>query len=420
MDDADPLAARADITLAESAPGLGGPTGQVASPLHEAALARRMAALARARQDVPATPADLEAAVAGLLQSDPAAALPDNVLLDAVRDAACARLFAAARQNPDAAFAQAAADVEALTGRAPTLPAFPALAALVARAANLDPAAAKAFGQRLIAAEHGRRAAARTARNRARELHDAERMRLREWESELVGAEALPTLLGVPRPQVDRWIADGLIPVARSTPVRRGGRRLEELEFHPDEIAALQPQVALWKARGAKREEPAEARPRVPNGAIARRAGLDRYAAHFVNARSLQRRFTIVIGPTNSGKSHYALDRLAAAESGAGRHPTAPAGRLPQRGPMTAKLCRLAIWHRCTLIGSQSQGCPPNQPDTVGEFGSLVRAAALGRVSLRRPVHVAPPAAIHPACARRHGPCRTGCVPARQPLPAAA
>jgi hypothetical protein len=33
----------------------------------------------------------------------------------------------------------------------------------------------------------------------------------------------------------------------------------------------------------------------------------------------------------------------------------------------TAKLCRLAIWHRCTLIGSQSQGCPPNQPDTVGK-----------------------------------------------------
>jgi len=59
----------------------------------------------------------------------------------------------------------------------------------------------------------------------------------------------------------------------------------------------------------------------VPNGAIARRAGLDRYAAHFTNSRSLQRRFTVVIGPTNSGKSHYALDRLAAADSGAALAP---------------------------------------------------------------------------------------------------
>jgi ATP-dependent RNA helicase SUPV3L1/SUV3 len=322
MDDADPTAAHASATLAERAPVASGPTGKAASPLPEAAVARRLAALARARQDVPATPADLETAAALLLQAGPAEAPPDGALLDALRDAACARLSATARQSPDAAFAQAAGDVEALTGRAPTLPAIPELAAFVARAAGLDPAAAKAFGERLAATERDRRAAVRAARARARELHDAERLRLREWESELVGAEALPAFLGVPRPQVDRWIADGLIPVARSTPVRRGRRRFEELEFHPDQIAALRPQVAQWRARSAEREhEPAGARPRVPNGVIARRAGLDRYAAHFVNARSLQRRLTVVIGPTNSGKSHYALDRLAAAESGAALAP---------------------------------------------------------------------------------------------------
>ncbi|HYZ61287.1 MAG TPA: helicase-related protein, partial [Acetobacteraceae bacterium] len=77
-------------------------------------------------------------------------------------------------------------------------------------------------------------------------------------------------------------------------------------------------QVARWKARGT---EPEPARPRVPNVVIARRAGLDRYAAHFQEARSLDRRITLVIGPTNSGKSHYALDRLAAAESGAALAP---------------------------------------------------------------------------------------------------
>ena len=291
-----------------------------------AALAKRLLALARSQRDLPATPADLDTAASALLRFDPDAVLLDERLLDAVRDAACARLSATARRDTDAAFAQATGDLEALTGRAPTLPAISAIASLVAQAADLEAPAAKAFSQRMAAAEQSRRTAARAARDRARSLHDAERRRLREWESELVGADALPALLGASRPQVDRWIAEELVPVARSTPVRRGsvrgsGPRSEELEFHPDQIATLLPQVARWKTRGADAGEPAEARSRVPNGAIARRAGLDRYAAHFVGARSLARRITVVIGPTNSGKSHYALDRLAAADSGAALAP---------------------------------------------------------------------------------------------------
>jgi len=122
MDDVDPLASCTGTILAGSAPAMAGPTGQVPSSLHEAALARRLVALAHARQDVPATPADLEAAVATLLRSDPAAAPPDDALLDALRDAACACLSAAARHDPDATFAQAARDVEMLTGRAPRRP----------------------------------------------------------------------------------------------------------------------------------------------------------------------------------------------------------------------------------------------------------------------------------------------------------
>jgi ATP-dependent RNA helicase SUPV3L1/SUV3 len=289
-------------------------------------LAKRMLALARIQRDLPATPADLDTAAGVLLRSDPDAVPGDEQLVGAMRDAVCARLSATAQRDLDAAFAQASRDLEVLTGRAPTLPAIPAIAGLVARAAGLDASAAKTLAQRQAAAEQDRRATARAARDRARELHDAERRRLREWESELVAADALPALLGASRPQVDRWIADGLIPVARSTPVRGGsarggGRRSEELEFHPDQIAALLPQAARWKARGADVDEPAEARQRVPNNAIARRAGLDRYAAHFVNARSLARRITVVVGPTNSGKSHYALDRLAAADSGAALAP---------------------------------------------------------------------------------------------------
>ena len=281
------------------------------------ALVARLMALARGRQDLPATPEDAEAAAAGLSPGD-----GEEALVAALRAVTVARLAPLARRDVDAAFAQAAERSEELSGRAPGIPATQELAMLVAQAAGLEPGEAKALRQRLVGAEQSRRAAARQARERARELAEQEERRRREWESELVGPEALPALLGATRPLVDRWIAAGLVPVARATPVRHGGRRAEELEFHPDEIAALLPQVAEWKAREVDRQEGGpDRRLRVPNGAIARRAGLDRFAAHFAEARALDRRITLVIGPTNSGKSHYALDRLAAAESGAALAP---------------------------------------------------------------------------------------------------
>jgi ATP-dependent RNA helicase SUPV3L1/SUV3 len=276
------------------------------------ALVARLMALARSRQDLPATPDDAERAAAELL-----AGASEQELAAALRTTIAARLAPLAQRDVDAAFAEAAERSEELSGRPPGIPAIQELATLVAHAAGLEPGQAKALRQRLVGAEQSRRAAARQARERARDIAEQEERRRREWESELVGAEALPALLGASRPLVARWIAAGLIPVARATTVRHGARRVDELEFHPEEIAALLPQVAEWKAREAEPER----RSRVPNGAIARRAGLDRFAAHFAEARALDRRITVVIGPTNSGKSHYALDRLAAAASGAALAP---------------------------------------------------------------------------------------------------
>ena len=276
-------------------------------------LYQRLLGLARASGDVPATAADAEVAAEALLAAEPAS---DEAALDRLRAAVSVRLAASRPMDVEAIFAGAAEAVEALTGRPPGIPAIQEIANLAAIAAGLDPGAAKALRQRLVATERSRRAAARQARERAREMQQAEERRLREWEGELVGTDALPGLLGAPRKLIERWIAEGLIPVARSTTVHRGGKACEDLEFHPDQITALLPKVARWTTRVA---EPA--RSRVSNGAIARRAGLDRYAAHFAEARALNRRITVVIGPTNSGKSHYALDRLAAAASGAALAP---------------------------------------------------------------------------------------------------
>ncbi len=276
-------------------------------------LSQRLLSLARASGNVPATPGDAEAAAEALLAVGPAS---DEAALDMLRATISVRLAASDRQDVDATFAGAADAVEELTGRPPGIPAIQEIATLVATAAGLDPGAAKALRQRLVATERSRRAAARQARERAREIQQAEERRLSEWEGELVGTDALPGLLGVPRKLIERWVAEGLIPVARSTTIRRGGKAFEDLEFHPDQITALLPKVARWTTRDAGPE-----RSRISNGVIARRAGLDRYAAHFAEARALNRRITVVIGPTNSGKSHYALDRLAAAESGAALAP---------------------------------------------------------------------------------------------------
>jgi len=79
MDDAAPTAA-----LAGATPSL--------PSLEEAALERRLGALARARKDLPATAADEEAAAAVLLQSAPAAGLSDDALHDALRGAIRTRL----------------------------------------------------------------------------------------------------------------------------------------------------------------------------------------------------------------------------------------------------------------------------------------------------------------------------------------
>ncbi|MCQ8239824.1 helicase-related protein [Rhizosaccharibacter radicis] len=85
-----------------------------------------------------------------------------------------------------------------------------------------------------------------------------------------------------------------------------------------------------WRERRTRRTDEREllrfpepgSLPAVPRGgkaanqAVARVAALDRYAAHFRTARALKRRIILVTGPTNSGKSYTALNRLAGADSG--------------------------------------------------------------------------------------------------------
>ena len=151
--------------------------------------------------------------------------------------------------------------------------------------------------------EQERDSAARAARASRRD----ELRRLRDWEQSLIEFDGVPALLGCDRAEALRMVAENRLPVARR--VTRAG--VEHWQFDPAALEGLARQpVELRQARGRSSGI------RIGNAAIARIAALDRYSAHFRTARALQRRITLVTGPTNSGKSHTALDTLSRASSG--------------------------------------------------------------------------------------------------------
>ena len=274
----------------------------------------RLAVLAKRAEALPADAVDLDAAAAAV--ADPEAG--DAELLGVLREAVLARL--GGYGTPEAALAAALEDLPKAPSGEPTLEAVEHCAALVAEAFALPGPDAAAFSRRAVEAERLRRRERRAAARAARETRAEEERRLKAWEASLVGPEAVPGLLGCTRAEAERWVRAGLVPVARRVVVRRGGRTFREPEFDPAALEALRDSVQAWReADGsgrpvARRETRAEAR--TTNAAVARVAGLDRYAAHFATARALDRRIIACLGPTNSGKTHFGLTRLAKAESG--------------------------------------------------------------------------------------------------------
>jgi ATP-dependent RNA helicase SUPV3L1/SUV3 len=239
---------------------------------------------------------------------------PDDATLLAALETTVAARFRALGQAPEPALEAIVAELtEAKIGLAGERHA--ALAREIAAAFGL--ADATEFLDSVGAVAARRRREAKAAEDTARAKRREEVARLRAWEKSLVEFRALPGLLRASEREVQRWIAAGLIPVARRIP-QKGGR--EKWEFDPAELAPLAPQVDAWReAEQAAKSGPAAPAlkgSKVGNAAIARIAALDRYAGHFKTARALNRRITLVTGPTNSGKSHTALDRLAASESG--------------------------------------------------------------------------------------------------------
>jgi ATP-dependent RNA helicase SUPV3L1/SUV3 len=327
------LAGDAGLTLAagEIPPllrALGGVPPASPKALRDAVLAlrrrswrRRLGELARKAPALPVRPDDLDAAASAPGDPDP----DDAALLQALREAVLARL--GGHGTAETALAVALEELPRPGGGAPTLDAIEHCALLVAEAFAQAPSDAAAFARRAVAAERRARAARREAAQAARETQTTEEARLREWEASLVGVEAVPALLGCTPAEAEAWISERRLPIARQVLVRRRGRRIRVPEFDPAVLRALAPTARAWREPAPKR--PASPAPppvpttaareeprRASHAAIARIAGLDRYAAHFATARALDRRILACLGPTNSGKTHFGLTRLAEADSG--------------------------------------------------------------------------------------------------------
>lgn len=242
---------------------------------------------------------------------------PDDATLLSALDMALAQRFRGLGPAPEPVLESLAAEWHEAGRDALAAERHMALIAEVAAAFGLGPETAASLQVSIGGIEARRRREARDAASAAREKRREEVARLRAWEKSLVEFRAVPGLLRCAEREAQRWIGAGLVPIARRIP-QKGGR--EKWEFDPAELAPLAAQVADWREadRLAKQgpATPAIHGSRAGNAAIARVAALDRYAGHFRTARALNRRITLITGPTNSGKSHTALDRLAAAESG--------------------------------------------------------------------------------------------------------
>ncbi len=284
--------------------------------------AARMADLAHGAGRVWVRAADARSAAASVADPEPTEA----ALLSALDAVVAKRLRGVGDGGAEAALAALASDL-ADAGGALSAEQHTSLAREIAAAHGLDAADAARFVDAAEREERRRRQAVREAAQAARARRREEVQRLRAWEKSLVEIDDLPRLLGCTDREARNWTRAGLIPVARRVPGR--GRGGERLQFDPAEVSRLRAEIGAWRdaerrARDDRAGTAAAAAPPVlrgaaargANAAVARAAALDRYAAHFATARALDRRITLITGPTNSGKSHAALDKLASSESG--------------------------------------------------------------------------------------------------------
>ncbi|MDI2090499.1 helicase-related protein [Commensalibacter oyaizuii] len=186
----------------------------------------------------------------------------------------------------------------------------------VAAAFDLDSEEANLFIEETLYQDQKQRQIDKEIHQIARDRKRDEIKKQKEWENSLVSFKEIPPLLHCSHKEALKWIAENKIPVAQK--IKKHGKDI--WRFDPKEIKALRPQITHWRNGSVGKDKKNKyinlGDLNIKNKVLASVAAMDRYAAHFITARSLKRRIILVTGPTNSGKSYTALKTMAESESG--------------------------------------------------------------------------------------------------------
>ncbi len=162
-----------------------------------------------------------------------------------------------------------------------------------------------------------------------RRAEAAERKRQQEFDMALIPSWEVPGLLGITRTEYARWCNQGLIPIHSHREFKKWGKTLSFALHLPNlkEIVTRK-MIAEWRddhaetvsvhrIAGARKGAFKAAETRALKEAL----GCAHYHEQFPIARTLKRHVTVCLGPTNSGKTHHALQALLAAKTGAAAFP---------------------------------------------------------------------------------------------------
>ena len=172
--------------------------------------------------------------------------------------------------------------------------------------------------------EKAERAAARLADKAQREVAKTQREAHYAWSRTLIFSPDVPKHLGISGTEYKRWMDEGKLVPSMMREFRKWGKSLETPLFDPVYLATITPElIAQWRVQHkdltTNNRKVAAVKSVVKSKrtrAIKRDIALDDYANEFAIARTLSRQFQLCFGPTNSGKTHHAIEALIKANSG--------------------------------------------------------------------------------------------------------
>lgn len=145
-----------------------------------------------------------------------------------------------------------------------------------------------------------------------------------QWRQSLIPSYQLLPMLGLKKAEYQRWLDDGRLKVAEYREFRKWGQDLKTPMFDPAFVATVgSQQLVAWRDQDAQTKRAnrsAAATKAAAKSSVTRKVKqglrLDDYGTGFTLARGMTRSVTLHCGPTNSGKTHAAMQELAVAKSG--------------------------------------------------------------------------------------------------------